>query len=279
MSSCATFDGGCLDLTDPSFPSKAITWLSAKHSFALYTMAAYVLIKVTMRLVLHLVLGQKCSTKGDYSSRVWDPICLAHNLVSVVAGVYSIVTWNQSSSVAETCHSLSDASALVILLQAAHCMSDFLVFFPQMIDDPVFIAHHAVLLFVSLVLPQCPGCYYVVVAFGIAELGSASIAVDAEWRKVGGSSRGLKRVVIFGGSRLINLVLLYMIWEVTPTVHEFTINDGVDNSLVFKANVPICFVTSLGGSLMMLSVNGLTWWRMWHAYLKVKSKRKGQKSS
>ena len=28
---------------------------------------------------------------------------------------------------------------------------------------------------------------------------------------------------------------------------------------MFKANVPICFVTSLGGSLMMLSVNGLTW--------------------
>ena len=49
-----------------------------------------------------------------------------------------------------------------------------------------------VLLVVSLVLPHCPGCYFVVAAFGVAELGSASIAVDAEWRRRGGSSRGLK---------------------------------------------------------------------------------------
>ena len=71
-----------------------------------------------------------------------------------------------------------------------------------------------VLLVVSLVLPHCPGCYFVVAAFGVAELGSASIAVDAEWRRRGGSSRGLKRVLIFGSSRVINLAFLYRIWQV-----------------------------------------------------------------
>ena len=278
MTACtAQFDGSCLDLTDSSLPSRAASWLMQSHSFSLWTIFAYVLIKLTMRLILRIMLGQKCSTKGDYSSRVWDPVCLAHNIVSVVAGIYSLLTWDRGPSAAATCHSLSDASSLVILLQAAHCISDFLVFFPQMIDDPVFVAHHGVLLIVSLVLPHCPGCYYVVIAFAIAELGSASIAVDAEWRKVGGESRGLKRVVVFGGSRLVNLGLLYLIWEVTPSVHEFAINDGTDGSLIFKANVPICFATSVGGSLMMLCVNGLTWWRMWLAYLKLKKKRHAQK--
>jgi hypothetical protein len=64
------------------------------------------------------------------------------------------------------------------------------------------------------------GCFYVVIAFSIAEFGSGAIAVDAEWRKTGGQSRGLKRVVIFGLSRLVNVVLLYQIWLVTPTVRS-----------------------------------------------------------
>ena len=77
---------------------------------------------------------------------------------------------------------------------------------------------------------------------------------------------------------MVNLALLYMVWTVTPTVHEFSIHDSTDNSLVFKANVPICFVTSVGGSFMMLSVNGLTWWRMWVAYQNLKEKRLATKS-
>ena len=68
------------------------------------------------------------------------------------------------------------------------------------------------------------GCFYVVTAFSIAELGSGAIAVDAEWRKTGGHSRGLKRVVIFGLSRLVNLVLLYQIYLVTPTVNNYCMN-------------------------------------------------------
>ena len=109
-------------------------------------------------------------------------MCLAHNILSVVVGLYSVATWRSSDS-AGTCMSLSDGSAFIILLQAAHCISDFAVFLPQMAGDPVFVCHHAVLLLVSLVLPHCPGCYYVIIAFAIAELGSASIGIDAEWRK------------------------------------------------------------------------------------------------
>jgi len=256
-------------------PQQTLRWLLTHHAVAVSTIAAYILIKLLSRLVMRLVLGVDRSSMAEYSSRVWDPVCLAHNLLSVVVGMYSLMTWEVSGSAA-TCTSLSDVSALVILLQAAHCISDFCVFLPQMIGDPVFVCHHAVLLFVSLVLPHCPGCYYVVVAFAIAELGSASIAVDAEWRKRGGASRGLKRVVVFGASRLINLVLLYMIWSVTPSVHEFTVHDHTDGALLFKANIPICFLTSVGGSFMMLSVNGLTWWRMLIAYQKFKQKRLGE---
>jgi hypothetical protein len=239
-------------------PQKTLEWLFANHSVALLTIFLYVAIKLLSCLIMRTCLGAARSSMAEYSSRVWDPVCLTHNLVSVVAGLYSLAKW-ESSDAASTCTSLSDVSALVILLQAAHCISDFLVFLPQMIGDAVFIAHHAVLLIVSLVLPHCPGCYYVVVAFAIAELGSASIAVDAEWRKAGGASRGLKRVVIFGASRLVNLVLLYMIWQVTPShspshltftpchshlvlldwqvtpsVHEFTVHDSTDGSLLFK---------------------------------------------
>ena len=126
---------------------------------------------------------------------------------------------------------------------------------------------------VSLILPHCPGCVFVVTAFAIAEFGSGAIAVDAEWRKTGGASRGIKRVVIFGISRLVNIALLYRIYLVTPTVHLFTLTDSTNNSPIFKMNVPICMITSVGGSIMMLCVNGITWWRMWKQYQKVAKKR------
>jgi hypothetical protein len=44
---------------------------------------------------------------------------------------------------------------LVVLLQACHAASDFLVFWPSMAAEPVFVWHHAVLIVVSLVLPHC----------------------------------------------------------------------------------------------------------------------------
>ena len=59
----------------------------------------------------------------------------------------------------------------------------------------------------------------------------------------------------------------------TPFEHEFAVTDVTDGSLIFKANVPICFLATVVGSAMMLGVNGLTWWRMWIAYRKLKKAR------
>jgi hypothetical protein len=213
-------------------------------------------------------------TAAEMGVKVWDPICLVHNILSVSVGVYTVLSWQKPPS--DTCVSVSDETALVIFLQAAHSLSDFIVFLPQMVAEPVFLFHHSILLFVSLVLPYCHGCFYAVIAFGIAELGSAAIAADAEWRKAGGQSSGLTRLLIFGLSRLVNLVLLYQIWLVTPMLHEFILSDGSDGSLVFKVNIPICMLTSIGGSITMLCVNGMTFWWMWISYLKQRDKRKGK---
>ena len=63
-------------------------------------------------------------------------------------------------------------------MQMAHSLSDFLVFAPQMLAQPVFIFHHAILAIVSAILPLCPGCVYVVTAFAIAEFGSGAIGMS-----------------------------------------------------------------------------------------------------
>ena len=41
----------------------------------------------------------------------------------------------------------------------------------------------------------------------------------------------------------------------TPFEHEFAVTDVTDGSLIFKANVPICFLATVVGSAMMLGVN------------------------
>lgn len=52
-----------------------------------------------------------------------------------------------------------------------------------------------------------------------------------------------------------------------------SVTNESDGRLMFQASVPLCKLTAVGGSAMMLAVNGLTWWRMWKAYLKLKAKR------
>lgn len=209
-----------------------------------------------------------------YRGKCWDVCSLVHNIASVCVGAYFIHQWDRP--VENGCYSFIDQYASVILLQLIHSVSDFVFFWKQMLAQPVFIYHHLILVIVSMILPFCPGCYYTVVAFTIAELGSMSIAVDMEWRKWGGFSRGLKRVVVFGGTRLINLYLLYRIWLVTPGKTYFTLsNDGRE---IFTVNVPVCMITSVGGSAMMLCVNGVTWFRMFKSYRKFKKKRKLFKS-
>lgn len=257
------------DLTNPHvWMPEAAQWIALNHAPLLYWLAGYVAVKCACRALLW---RQPLTTAG-YGTTAWDPVCLVHNLLSIAVGVRALYSWQPAR--ADTCSSLTDPAALIILLQGVHSISDFLVFLPQMAAEPVFIFHHLILIVVSLVLPGCPGCFWVVLAFAIAEAGSASIAIDAEWRKTGGQSRGLKRVVVFGASRVVNLALLYQIWRVTPTVHHVALTDATDGSLVFKINLPLCMLTSVGGSAMMLAVNGITWRRMWMAYLRQKAKRK-----
>lgn len=218
--------------------------------------------------------GVKLALFAKYKGRCWDMCSLVHNVISVALGAYFAYKWDRPY--ADSCHTLIDHYAVVILVQMIHSVSDFVIFWKEMMNQPVFIYHHVILVIVSLILPFCPGCYYTVIAFTLAELGSLSIAVDGEWRKIGGYSRGLKRVVIFGATRLINLYLLYQIWLVTPGKTYFTLsNDGKE---IFTVNVPVCMVTSVGGSLMMLCVNGVTWFRMFKSYRKFKVKRKLFKS-
>lgn len=222
----------------------------------------------------------------------WDFVCLLHNAFSVVVGIWTIWFWDTKEDIffgdnpyaASNCgnyaihtkfkNCLSSKEAFVIMLQAVHCVSDFIIYLPEMIADPTFIFHHGILLVASLILPHCPGCAYVVVAFTLAEFGSLSIAVDTEWRKTGGKSRGLTRVVLFGGTRLLNLFLLYKLYQVTPSATYFTV--AYDNVDLFQMNVPICMITSVGSSAMMLCVNGVTFVKMFQRYLKLRKKRFGK---
>ena len=148
----------CIDLTQP-FTHDTLQWLLREHFVSLVVIAAYVLIKLMLRLLGRLVLGAaKCSTAADVSARVWDPACLLHNVVSIAVGLYTVVTWDggghhrrlllkpAAAATADTCIGLSKPQAFTILLQAAHCLSDFVVFLPQMIGDPAIFFHHAVLL-------------------------------------------------------------------------------------------------------------------------------------
>jgi hypothetical protein len=205
---------------------------------------------------------------------VWDPVCLAHNTLSVLVGLYALLAWKRVD-LSDTCSSLSDAEVLVMLLQAVHSASDFIVFYPQMLAEPILCWHHSILIVVATILPRCQGCFYLVAAFSIAEFGSGSITAELEYRKYGGKSSGLSRVVVFGVSRVFNLALLYKILLVTPTVHEFILTDSGDGTLVFKTNVPVCLLTSVGGSAMMLLLNGITWHRMFRSYLKQRNTQFG----
>jgi len=228
-------------------------------------LCGYVLYKIAFRLGYKVYSG-KCS---------WDMVCLIHNLVSVIVGFFTVYNWELD--LASTCRgTVSSPEAAVITMQAAHCLSDFIIYPMEMFAQPIFIFHHSILLVASLILPSCPGCVYTVFAVALAEFGSMSIAIDAEWRKTGGTSRGFKRVVIFGASRVLNLYLLYKIYLVTPSRHIITLT-SVEHGDLVNLNIPLCMITSVGCSIMMLIVNGVTWYRMWLMFLKLRRKRREKK--
>jgi hypothetical protein len=263
-----------MDFTASNWPSTLGSWLWTEHAAAIAWFGSYVIIKGTSRVLL----ARTGASVAEVHAEVWDPVCLGHNVLSVIVGMYTLVTWGSSGvGLDDACRSVSDPQALVILLQTCHSATDYLFFFPQMVAVPIFLWHHGILMVLALVLPRCQGCFYAVMAFAIAEFGSGAIGADAEWRRSGRPSRGKTRVVIFGGSRLVDLLLLRQIWLVTPRTHEFSLWDDTDGILIAKADVPVCLITAVGGSALMLCVNGLTWWRMFRSYRKVRAKSKAAK--
>mmetsp|Transcript_16102 Transcript_16102/g.29768 ORF Transcript_16102/g.29768 Transcript_16102/m.29768 type:complete len:266 (+) Transcript_16102:74-871(+) len=263
-----------MDLTDPH---SVLFGLLESHGTSLAWLLGYLFYKVVVRFGF----GRSNMTVSEMSVGVWDPACLVHNIVSVLFGLHAVLYGGLEWDPSETCSSISDSRSLVLLLQACHCVSDFVVFLPQMINEPVILIHHIVLLVVSLILPSCNGCYWTVIAFSLAEAGSLSIAMDAEYRKLGYPSTGLWRVVIFGGSRLINLGLLFKIWQATPKEQIWQLfilsTAGTSSVEVLRFNFPVCLITAVGGSFFMLCANGLTWYRMWKAYLRYGTKINGRK--
>jgi hypothetical protein len=176
-------------------------------------------------LVTYFVL--KLAARAKFGVVSWDFTSLAHNVLTVLLGGWGLWIWQMPAE--NACPALSDGGdfwAIAILLQVVHCVSDFVVYWDEMLKQPVFIYHHGVLALVASILPSCPGCLHTVTAFTIAEFGSGTIAVDVEWRRLGLASRGNKRLVFFGGSRLLNLWLLYQILLVTPHVQYWTLSSG-----------------------------------------------------
>lgn len=172
----------------------------------------------------------------------WDDVSLFHNLLSVVVGAYAI--WKYGADTASACEAFSDPAAIVIAMQAIHSITDFVVYAKEMLEQPIFIAHHGILVVICFVLPTCPGCAYTTWAMTVGEAGSASIAIDALWRRYGFPSRGLKRVVFFGWSRAFSLYFLYEIMLVTPSQTEFTLSSEGKELLTF--NFPVCMMTGVG---------------------------------
>ena len=180
--------------------------------------------------------------KGAAAS--WDDTALLHNILSVVVGAYTI--WGYGDEAASACQAFSDPAAIVIAMQAIHSITDFVIYAKEMLQQPIFIAHHSILVVICFILPTCPGCIYTTWAMTVGEAGSASIAVDAIWRRHGFPSRGLKRVVFFGWSRVFSVYFLYQILQVTPSQTEFTLSSEDEELLTF--NFPICMMTGVGES-------------------------------
>lgn len=92
-----------MDLMDPLFASKAAAYLFDRHRASLAWLGAYVAVKLAARLALK----KPGYSVAQTSALVWDPVCLAHNVLSVCAGLYAILTWDRPP--ADACTSLSDA--------------------------------------------------------------------------------------------------------------------------------------------------------------------------
>lgn len=71
---------------------------------------------------------------------------------------------------------------------------------------------------------------------------------------------------------MLNLYLLYLLYLITPSTVHFMVSN--EDSEVFTVNVPICMLTNVGGAVLMMMVNGVTWYNMLRAYIKLQRKGK-----
>lgn len=198
-----------------------------------------------------------------YDGDIWGETSLIHNFITVMIGLNDISTWPLDGK--STCFSLYSRPSLAISIQVIHCLTDA-VYYREMYHKPILFWHHVILLAVSLTLPYCPGCFYVISAYTLAEAGSASIAIDHFWRLGGLKSTGFYRLFFFGITRILNLYFLYQIVIVTPTMSNYSLSMG--DSVILTTKLPICLLTNIFGSSFMLLVNGVTWYRMYKMFKK-----------
>lgn len=87
---------------DGSVVFASTAYLLKQHRASLAWLGAYVAVKTAARLVFKKTEYSVAQT----SALVWDPVCLVHNVLSVCAGFYSVLTWDRPPE--DACASISD---------------------------------------------------------------------------------------------------------------------------------------------------------------------------
>ena len=120
-----------------TMPAPTLSMLMVKtlesNSILFVWLLAYVMFKVGGRIV-YRALYKTCS---------WDFVCLCHNLLSVIVGCMSVWSWELDADIVatdanSTCRdTISSPEAAVLMMQAVHCVSDFLVYPMEMMRQPM----------------------------------------------------------------------------------------------------------------------------------------------
>jgi hypothetical protein len=92
-----------MDLTAPNveLAQDLYAYAFAHHSYAMMWMAVYLVAKLAARL-----LWGRGLDSNQISRKIWDPVCLFHNFLSVGIGFYAAYGWESSPS--DACGGISD---------------------------------------------------------------------------------------------------------------------------------------------------------------------------
>ena len=71
-------------------------------------LSAYLAVKIAARLAFK----KPEYTVAQTSALVWDPVCLVHNVLSVCAGFYSVLTWDRPPE--DACSSINDMQVVKV---------------------------------------------------------------------------------------------------------------------------------------------------------------------